>query len=112
MCLHLGIPAAFSLKAMRHFSLILIAPILATFLSASSSCTGSQSERCKRVCQQETECAAQRKDQEEKLPYDLEECVIACVTLERDSENRGLVEKHEECVNAAEGDCEKLMKCQ
>ncbi len=76
-----------------------------------SSCTGAESERCKQVCQQETECAAERKINEEDSPYDLDECVAACIALERDSASRHLVEEHVECAKKAAGSCEKLMQC-
>ena len=75
------------------------------------SCTAPQSERCKKVCQQETDCAAQRKIQEESFPYDLDECIAACVALERGIEGRESVERHIECANKADTDCEALLQC-
>jgi hypothetical protein len=92
---------------MRIFSLITALGVLTLLCS----CTAPQSERCKKVCQQETECAAQRKVQEENFPYDLDECIAACVALERGNEGRHLVEKHVDCANNANGNCEALMQC-
>ena len=94
---------------MRLFSLTTaLCAVCALVLSA---CTAPQSERCKTVCQQETDCAAQRNIQEESFPYDLDECVAACVALERSNEGRQLVEKHIECANNANGDCKALEQC-
>lgn len=84
---------------------------LATALLALSSCTEQQSARCKQVCQQETECAAERKINEDDIPYDLEECVAACIGLERDKASKHLVDKHVECAKQAAGSCQALMLC-
>jgi hypothetical protein len=84
---------------------------LAWALFGLCSCTSSQSARCKQVCQQETECAAEGKVNDTDSPYDLDECVAACIALERDSASRHLVEEHVECAKKAAGSCEKLMQC-
>ena len=90
---------------------LLLAICLAAALPFMPACKEQQSERCKQVCQQETECAAQRKINEEDSPYDLDECIAACIALERDSSSRHLVEEHVECAKTAAGNCEELMLC-
>lgn len=99
--------------AVRHFSAmrVSLAAILACALPLLSACTGQQSERCKQVCQQETECAASRNVKEEDSPYDLDECVAACINLERDIASRHIVEEHVECAKKAAGSCEALKAC-
>ncbi len=89
----------------------LLVSLLISSLPLLFSCTGPKSERCKQVCQLETDCAAKRKLNEEEAPYDLDECVAACIALERDSASRHLVEEHVACAEAAAGSCEKLMEC-
>ena len=87
---------------MRHLLLVLLLSI---------ACTGVQSEQCKKICQQETDCATRRNALNENFPYDLDECVAACVALEHDKEGRKLVEKHLACAKKANGDCKQLMLC-
>ena len=97
----------------RHFSpmRVLLAISLACTLPFMSGCQGPQSERCKQVCQQATECATKRNINEEESPYDLDECIAACIALERDSASRELVEEHIKCAKKAAGDCAQLMLC-
>jgi hypothetical protein len=90
----------------RFLSLILLGT-----LALSSACSEAKSERCKKVCQQETDCAEQRSRDGETFPYDLDECIAACVGLERDSSGREKVEAHIECANSAGDSCEKLLTC-
>ena len=90
---------------------LLLAISLAFPMCFMSACKGPQSERCKQVCQQETECATKRKVNEEESPYDLDECIAACINLERDSASRELVEEHIKCAKEAAGDCTQLMLC-
>lgn len=90
---------------------IIVAAILACALPLLPACTGQQSERCKQVCQQETDCATKRNVNEEDAPYDLDECVAACINLERDIASRQIVEEHVECAKKAAGSCEALKLC-
>lgn len=90
---------------------VLLAALLTCALPLLSSCTEKQSERCKQVCQQETECAAERNINQEESPYDLDECVAACINLERDIASRHIVEEHVECAKKAAGSCEQLKLC-
>lgn len=80
-------------------------------LLLSDACAKPQSERCKDVCQRETECAEERSKGDENFPYDLDECIAACVALERDSAGKPLVDKHYACAEMAGDDCEALMSC-
>jgi hypothetical protein len=86
--------------------------ILISSIALMSACTGAQSEQCKDTCQQETTCAAQKSSLEGNYPWDLDECIGACVALERDAEGRKQVESHVRCVKEAAGDCEKILNCQ
>lgn len=76
-----------------------------------SACDEAQSERCRSVCQKEAVCAESRQDPEESIPYDYDECVAACVALERDTASKLLVDKHVACADEAGDSCEALMKC-
>ena len=78
--------------------LILVALVPWVFLI---SCTAEQSEDCQEVCRQETECAAKRKQAGEDFPYDLDECVKACITLERDKASQQAVKDHVKCAREA-----------
>lgn len=75
-----------------------------------AACSEPRSEDCKSVCQRETDCAEQQSNLVENYPYDLDECVAACVALERDKEGKLLVERHVECAKKAT-DCDELMEC-
>lgn len=84
-------------------------PLLAILLLFA--CSKARSERCKTVCQQETDCAEKNSDDPDSFPYDLDECVAACIGLERDTENKKLVDQHIECAKKAGSDCKALMDC-
>lgn len=85
--------------------------LLATLLPFASSCDEAKSQQCKDVCQQETDCAEQQNRNGESFPYDLDECVAACVGLERDTHGQEKVKAHVECARRAGDSCEELMKC-
>ncbi len=87
----------------------LIALILVS--TAAMACGDPQSEHCRSVCRQETECAESKTKLDEDFPYDLEECIEACVRLERDNAGKILVDKHVECAKKAGDDCQALMDC-
>ncbi len=97
----------------RHFSTmrVLLAAALGCTLVLMSACKGAQSERCKQVCQQETDCHAERNVNEEESPWDLDECIAACIALERDNASHKIVDDHIQCAKEAAGDCAKLMLC-
>ena len=77
-----------------------------------TNCGETQSEPCRNVCQKEAECAENRLDPDESIPYDLDECVAACVALERDTAGKRMVEQHIKCAEKAGDSCEALMECQ
>ena len=74
-----------------------------------AGCSAPRSERCKEVCERESECAEDSDDEEFK--FDKSECVAACTALERDTEGQVKVEKHAECVKAANG-CKEIYACE
>ena len=85
---------------------------LSLALSLVSSCSKTQDERCRTVCQRETYCAERRSElEDDNVPYDLDECVAACVALERDSAGKRSVDKHVDCAQKAGESCEALMEC-
>lgn len=85
---------------------------LAIACLAACACSKPQSERCRNVCQQESVCAAGAAEaSNDEFKYDQDECVAACVALERDSDGKQLVEKHVECAKKAGHDCQALMAC-
>jgi hypothetical protein len=93
-------------------SIVTLTLCLALSLPVVSSCSKTQDERCRTVCQRETDCAERRSElEDDNVPYDLDECVAACVALERDSAGKRLVEKHVECAQLAGESCEALMEC-
>ena len=108
MHLRAALAQAAPLTSMRHS---IAMRMIWAVCALAFACTGSQSERCKKVCQQETECAPLQKLENEASPYDLDECVEACVALERDTEARHLVDEHVKCAEESKGDCERLMQC-
>lgn len=74
-----------------------------------TACSSGASERCSTMCKREAECA-EKLAEGENFKYDADECVTACVALERDPATKKLVDRHQECAKAAET-CEELMGC-
>ncbi len=81
------------------------------FILTGFSCANTQSQQCKSVCQQETECAEQKSNSGQNYPYDQEECIAGCVALEHDAEGKKIIEKHVACAQKAGSDCSALMRC-
>ena len=80
-------------------------------LTLALSCSETQSKRCKDVCQKESECAERQGTAADPVPYDVEECISACVVLERDQNSQSIVDTHIECAKASWDNCEKLLSC-
>ena len=88
---------------LRYLALIAILPLAA--------CSSSGSQRCKDVCEREAECAAATINEgKEGIKFDKDECVAACVSLERDNEGHTAVETHASCVYKA-SDCNDVLEC-
>ena len=86
--------------------------VIALAIAALSGCSEAQSERCRDVCQQETECAAKSGEaSDDGFKYDQDECIAACVALERDPDGKMLVDKHIECAKKAGTSCASLLQC-
>jgi hypothetical protein len=65
------------------------------------------------VCRREAECAATLNGQgNEGIRYDQDECIRACVSLERDAKMKARVEAQWECVKKynTNNDCEGMRK--
>ncbi|MCP4443839.1 MAG: hypothetical protein GY811_00655 [Myxococcales bacterium] len=92
-----------------HFPLLSL--LVCALLVPSLACSKVKSERCQDICQKETDCAEQRGRDGETYPYDLDECIDACVGLERDSNNRKKVDNHKKCADKAGDSCEALLEC-
>lgn len=75
---------------------------------AFAGCSSSPSEECKQVCRREAECADEMNDP--NLKIDQDECTTVCTALQRDPEGRQLVDRHVECVAAADS-CEGVLAC-
>ena len=95
-----------------RFSSLLLIVLPLIVLPLIGACSEPKSERCKRVCRLETDCAEARSQEGDTFPYDLDECIAGCVSLERDKSGRAKIDKHVECADQAGADCAKLMECQ
>ena len=81
-------------------------------LAATLGCGEARNQRCKDVCQKESDCAEERTEKgETSIPYDLEECTAACVSLERSKHGKELVDRHVECAQKSGDDCRALLSC-
>ena len=81
-------------------------------LAPAAACSDTSSKQCNTVCQKETDCAEEQSNNGEPYPYDLDECVAACVNLEADKSSIERVKEHMRCAEKAGTDCEALMNCQ
>lgn len=84
--------------------------MFALLLVPTAGCNDSQSKQCTAVCQRETDCAEEQSNKGEPHPYDFDECVAACVSLEADKASVERVQKHMQCVENA-SDCQTLLNC-
>ena len=83
-----------------------VAVIVAVLLCAA--CPASQSQRCKKLCQQQIACIESLDKSDIRI--DENECTSACSALERDSEGLERVNQHERCINQATS-CEQRLVC-
>lgn len=72
-------------------------------------CSNGASPRCEKMCKREAECAEEL-SKSESFKFDQDECVRACVVLERDTASKLRVDEHEKCAQAA-STCEELFEC-
>jgi len=89
-------------------SLALLGGVLIGQLSAG--CGEVRSQQCETVCRQEATCAEERENAGTSYPYDKDECIAACVALERDVEGKIFVQHHVECAHQATT-CNQLLLC-
>jgi hypothetical protein len=88
----------------------LFSPLLLVLLLAGA-CDAGGSKRCKAVCRRHAECADKRVAAgDESAKYDVDECIAACVNLERDNEGKKIVDRHIECAKNA-ASCDELAAC-
>lgn len=88
--------------------LALVLGLLSTL--AISACGEVRSQQCETVCIQEADCAEERENAGTNYPYDKEECIAACVALERDVEGKKFVQHHVKCAKKATS-CHQLLLC-
>lgn len=89
---------------------VLALAVLGLSALATSACGEVRSQQCENVCVQEANCAEERENAGTNYPYDKDECVAACVALERDVEGKKFVQHHIECAQKATS-CNQLLLC-
>ena len=82
---------------------------LAAALVVGAGCAAQRSERCQQICSRQGECA--ESDEAKGQNFDQSECVSACAALERDTEGKPIVERHEECMRKAQT-CDEVLACE
>lgn len=85
--------------------------ILGLVIGTTAACTQPNSTRCKQICAQEAECLETQGPREGESAFDEGDCVAACSDLERDSEGRGVVERHADCTTKAANNCAAILAC-
>ena len=81
-------------------------------LTAGAACNQPRSKLCTDVCAKEAECVEKLDDGKEgEGVFDEGDCVAACAALQRDQQTLPRVQAHATCVQAAGGDCTKILAC-